>query len=434
MRKYAFTVAAGIVALALTGPTHAVPRSHVPVAQDKSTAPVEAPPRVFLSDGRDLANLKKRAKSGDRKVVEELKKLRALADKALEAAPVSVVHPKPIPAPSGDAHDYVSLSIYSWPDPTKKDGLPYVTRDGVRNPEAKKYDADLLATTSKNAQTLALAYYLTDDERYAKRAAELLRVWFLDPAKRMNPNMNFSGFVPGRNKGAGQGLTDARNLNLVVDAVGLLQHSKAWTKADQSGMENWYREFLRWLLTSELGTKEAKTKNNHATWYDVDVVTMSLFTGQKAEAKAVLEKVKAARIATQIEPDGSQPLELKRTNSFDYSLFNLEALFNLATLGDRGGVDLWHYRAADGRGIRKAFDFMVPYATGTEKWTHPQKDKIRYELMVPFLRRAANAYRDQKYEQKIGQVPGANSALLLTDLLYPAHSGKEELPASQGKR
>jgi hypothetical protein len=423
MRKFLFTATAGIVALALTGPTPAARRQPVPVAKARSKGPVEPPPRVFLFDGRDLSNVKKLAKTGDRKVVAEVKKLRALADKALKVAPVSVVHAKPLPAPSGDAHDYVSLSIYSWPDRTKRKGLPYVTRDGVRNPDAKKYDADLLVRMASNVQTLALAYYLTDDQRYALHAARLLRVWFLDPASRMNPNMNYAGFVPGRDKGKGKGMTDARNLNLVVDAVGMLERSRSWTKSDQSGMESWYRRFLHWLLTSELGRKEANTRNNHATWYDVDVVTMALFTGQKATARGVLEKVKARRIATQIKPDGSQPLELARTKSFDYSVFNLEALFNLATLGDHAGVDLWHYPARDGRGIRKALDFLVPYTTGEKKWTHPQKDKIRYQLMVPFLRRAAKAYRDRKYEQIIGRVPDGRKALLLTDLLYPAVSG-----------
>ena len=35
---------------------------------------------------------------------------------------------------SGDIHDYMSLSIYSWPDPEKKDGLPYIIKDGETNP------------------------------------------------------------------------------------------------------------------------------------------------------------------------------------------------------------------------------------------------------------------------------------------------------------
>src|SRR5262249_9194382 len=116
--------------------------------------------------------------------------------------------------------------------------------------------------------------------------------------------------------------------------------------------------------------------------------------------------------------------ELTRKDSFNYSLFNLEPLFHLATLGERTGVDLWRYHTKDGRGIRKALDFLVPYATQKKKWTHPQQAPIPYSEMAALLRRAARAYHDRKYEQAIGQLPGGTRNLRLVDrLLYPL-SGK----------
>jgi hypothetical protein len=196
-------------------------------------------------------------------------------------------------------------------------------------------------------------------------------------------------------------------------------------RADQKGIEGWYGGFLGWLQTSELGKKESNTSNNHATWYDVDVATLALFTGKAATAKTVLQQVKARRIATQINPDGEQPAETSRVQSFHYSLFNLEAFFDLATLGQQAGVDLWHYQGEKGRSIRKALDFLVPYATGKKKWPHPKATDFRYEWMVALLRRAANAYGEPKYEQAISQVPGGAAGLekppsAPTDLIYPA--------------
>ena len=135
----------------------------------------------------------------------------------------------------------------------------------------------------------------------------------------------------------------------------------------------------------------------------------------------VLEEAKTRRIAAQIEPDGRQPLELKRTRSFDYSLYNLEALFALATLGEPVGVDLWTYRTPDGRGIRKALDWPIPYATGEKHWSYDQITRPKTGKMAALLRRAANAYHAPRYEERIGELTDDGGSDL-TDLLYPPAS------------
>jgi hypothetical protein len=388
-----------------------------PVARPEPPAE-PAPPRIFQSDGRDLAKVKQRLAAGDKQVAAAVAKLREQADKQLKTEPLTVVN-KPKAPPSGDKHDYVSMAPYWWPDPDKPDGLPYVRRDGKVNPERDKYDAPLLGKMSGAVSTLALAYYLTGEEKYAGHAATLLRVWFLDDKTRMNPNLNHGQFIPGVNEGRGNGIIDSVGLLPVVDAVGLLEGSRSWTKEDQAGMREWFREYLKWLRTSKNGKEEAAAANNHGTWYDVQVATYALFVGGEEEAvKKLLEECKTTRIARRIEPDGKQPLELKRTKAFDYSIVNLRALFALATLGDRVGVDLWRYETKDGRSIRKALDWLVPYATGEMKWEHEQITPLRGAALAPLLRRAAVAYKEESYEKLIEKLPGRPD--LGTDgLLYP---------------
>lgn len=65
--------------------------------------------------------------------------LKTEADKLLDSQALSVMMKEKTPA-SGDKHDYMSQARYYWPDPTKPNGLPYINRDGVSNPELNKLE------------------------------------------------------------------------------------------------------------------------------------------------------------------------------------------------------------------------------------------------------------------------------------------------------
>jgi len=336
-----------------------------------------------------------------------LAKLERDAQKALTSGPFSVVT-KTVTPPSGDKHDYMSQAPYFWPDPKSPNGLPYIRRDGERNPEIDKITDHRVKDQMEAAvETLALSYHLKHDEVYAEKAAQLLRAFFLNPETRMNPNLQFGQGIPGINTGRGIGLIETRGLTRVVDAIGSLAGSKAWTTADQKGMQTWFAEFLQWMLESKNGRDEAAAKNNHGTYYDVQVVSFALFLGKKELARSVLEAARSKRIAVQIEPDGRQPLELARTKAWSYSVGNLEGLMLLAELGERLGVDLWHYQTSDGRSIRKALDFLAPFATGEKKWTFQQLGDWPPQMLFPLIRRASSHYKDERFRVLLSKIPAA---------------------------
>ena len=338
-------------------------------------------PRVFLLDAKEKPHLAK---------------LEQDARKALTAGPFTIVN-KQVTPPSGDKHDYMSQAPYWWPDPKTPNGLPYIRRDGERNPEIDKISDDRMKDRMQDAvETLALAYYYTRKEEYAAKATELLRVFFLNPETRMNPNLEFAQGIPGINTGRGIGLIETRGLTGVVDAIGLLNSSKSWTASDQQGMRTWFAEFLRWMLDSKHGRDEAAAKNNHGTFYDVQVVSFALFVGNTDLAKRVLLEARKKRLAAQIEPDGRQPLELERTRAWHYSVFNLEGLMSLARLGENVGIDLWNYNTRDGRSIRRALEFLVPFARGDQKWPYQQLGEWQPQILFPLIRRAAPHYKDLK--------------------------------------
>ena len=343
------------------------------------SASAQTNPRVFILDAKQLAP--------------DLVKLERDARKALTSGPFSVTSKATTP-PSGDKHDYMSQAPYFWPDPNRPNGLPYIRRDGERNPEIDKItDHRVLDQIESAVETLALAYHSTRNEEYAAKAAALLRVFFLDPATRMNPSLQFAQAIPGLNTGRGIGLIETRGLTRIVDAIGLLAGSKAWTASDQKGMEQWFAKFLQWMLESKNGRDEAAAKNNHGTFYDVQVVSFALFLGKTDLAKSVLETAKTKRIAVQIEPDGRQPLELARTRAWSYSVGNLDGLMRLARLGENVGVDLWNYETRDGRSIRKALEFLQPFASGEKKWSYQQLGEWPPQILLPLIRRAETHYQ-----------------------------------------
>ena len=374
-----------------------------------SAASAKAPdtPRVFLADPRGLAETRQRIRSGEKTFDAALRELEEDARKALGAGPFSVTT-KAVTPPSGDKHDYMSQAPYFWPDPSKPDGRPYIRRDGERNPEINKItDHREMDRMVDAVSTLALAYYLKGEEAYAAKAAVLLRAWFIDPQTRMNPHLEYGQFIPGVNTGRGIGLIETRGLTRVADAVGLINGSKAWGRADRRGIADWYDKFLRWMLESRHGRDERAAKNNHGTYYDVQVVSYALFLGRRDFAKRVVEEARAKRIAAQIEPDGKQPLELARTRAWSYSVGNLDGLVTLAELGERVGVDLWNYRTQDGRGIRRALEYLYPFAVGERKWPHRQLGEWPPQMLFPVMRRAGARYGDEQFAALTRKIPAA---------------------------
>lgn len=259
-------------------------------------------------------------------------------------------------------------------------------------------------------ETLALAYYFKSNEAYAAKAVQLLRAWFLDSATKMNPNLQYAQAIPGVNTGRGIGLIETRGLTRIVDAVGLLKGSKALTEADRRGLKDWFSKFLQWMFESKHGRDEAAAKNNHGTYYDIQTASFALFLGKKELAANIIQTAKAKRIAAQIEPDGRQPLELARTRAWSYSVGNLQGLMLLATLGENVGVDLWTYETKDGRGIRKALEYLVPFALGEQKWPYQQLGEWQPQMLFPLLRQAATKYQDQQYRALILKMPELDSA------------------------
>ena len=318
------------------------------------------------------------------------------ADRTL-GKPLYSVMSKTLTPDSGDKHDYMSFGPYWWPDPKKEDGLPFINRDGEVNPASRdsRSDRPKLSALTDELKILSMAYYLSEDDKYAERGAALINTWFLDKQTRMNPNLNYGQAIPGRTKGRGIGIIETRKLDKIVDALILFSGSKEFTDDIIRGTKKWLNDYLTWLLTSKNGQDEAKTKNNHGTWYDFQVAALALYCDRKDDALTVFKRVDSLRIPKQIKEDGSQPHELARTRSFDYSKMNIQGFLQLARLAEHLDFDLWN---SNEKRLLKAILFLEPYSNEEMKWPHKQIKTIRVESLFMVLKLAA-PYKNKKIDQ-----------------------------------
>jgi beta-glucosidase len=396
-------------AVAPRAPAPALPPNPIPSLPSAST------PQLLTIDAAHLASVRESLGRGETQYQSARTALESDANVALRVEPMSVVN-KPVTPPSGNKHDYMSQAPYWWPDPSKRNGRPYIRRDGVRNPEIDRItDRKNLERLADSVSTLGLGFYFTGREEYAQHAAQLVRVWFLDPATRMNPNLKFGQGIPGRDDGRAAGIVETRFLPEIIDGVMLLQRSAPWSAADDAAFTEWMRKYLAWLLESPLGRAENRRGNNQETWYDVQVAALAIYTGQPEVARTNFEGAKAD-IREEFEPDGRQPRELARTRAWDYSVFNLTAFVELAEIAKRVGVDLWNYTSADGRSLRKGIDFLIPFATGEERFTYQQISEFRPTALYSILRRAAAGLNEPRYRDVAEQIGGGTPR---TDLTVP---------------
>jgi len=339
-------------------------------------------------EGKEDPNLPPEAKGIAKKIVKE-------ADKRVGKPVITITENENLQA-SKDPHDYFSTARYYWPDPSKPDGLPYIRKDGETNPEHHEVsDEKKLNEMIHAVEYLALAYHLTGNEKYGTEAARFLRGFFLDPATRMNPNMNYSQSVPGGAEGRGSGVIDSREFMRIADFLVLISKSSSWSDQDRSAMKAWWTEYAQWLQTSKIGLEEKKAPNNHGAVYDVQLAAVLVMAEKEDEAKKVLGESLPARLDSQITPEGKQPRELARTKSWSYSCFNLKNICKGAVMARSLGIDLWSHEGEGGRGsLRKAMLYLVPFLKNPEEWSEKQITKFDSKEARVWLNDGAVVYDD----------------------------------------
>jgi hypothetical protein len=280
------------------------------------------------------------------------------------------------PRSAGGKHDFFSEGDYWWPDPKNPDG-PYIQRDGMTNPDNFVEHRRAMVRLSLIVPTLAAAYKITNERKYADHAAAHLRAWFSDADTRMNPNLQYAQAIKGRFTGRGTGIIDTLHLVEVARAAGQIDLKAA----DLAGVKGWFAAYIEWLTTHPYGIAERDAKNNHGTCWCTQVAAFAQLAGNREQTDYCRNRYKTVLIPNQEAPDGSFPLEMARTKPYGYSLFNLDAMAILVQTLTTPEDNLWKWQLPDGRGMAKAVAFMAPFIADKKSW--PKPPDVMYDKEWP---------------------------------------------------
>ncbi|MGH7951328.1 MAG: alginate lyase family protein [Limisphaerales bacterium] len=299
----------------------------------------------------------------------------------------------------GGPNDFYSNGDYWWPNPKTKNGLPYVKHDGESNPNNFNKHRECIWQLRDAVTALGAAYKITGDDRYVQKAVVLLRVFFLDPRTRMNPNLQYAQAIPGVSKGRGIGIIDTLHLIEIPKAIEAMEKSPAFPPDVLAGLKKWFADYVEWMTTSKNGHDEANTKNNHAVAFWLQVAVFSQFTGDEKHLAECRRRFKEVFVPKQMAADGSFPRELARTKPYGYSIFQLDNMATLCQVLSTPQDDLWNFQLPDGRGIRKAMEFLYPFLADKSSW--PRKPDVQawngWPAREPSLLFAGLAFGNQKY-------------------------------------
>lgn len=281
----------------------------------------------------------------------------AKADSCLRLPPYIVTNKKWSYAE--DNHYYCTMAPYWWP--VEKDGkIVYEGRDGKVNPASNDLDKYKIDYMASRMQYFSLAYFFTGKTKYFKAFRNQMDAWFINKRTYMYPNFEYAQIVPGQNenRGRGVGILEGHPFNTVLDAYRLVSTKKPFNKKRRDAITKWFTDLGDWMEASDLGIIDSKANSNQGVSYDITLLNISLFVGNKTRADRIVKDFPSKRINKQIAADGKQQEELKRTKAFMYSVYNLGFFVDFIRLADAAGYDLYKDNSVR---INKSFEYLLPF-------------------------------------------------------------------------
>lgn len=265
-----------------------------------------------------------------------------------------------------DTHHYVSIAPYWWPN---DDGV-YIKKDGIANPEFEKYDSPKIDKLNQRLRSLSIAFYFTGDERFYKSFIEQLNVWFLDVNTYMYPELLYAQLIPGNNNvGRPTGLIDAYRFTTTIESIRLVHSVRMLDRAMDKAIIAWFRKLRSWILNSSYWIEIKDDNNNITTAIDVLLYDISLFVGDKKTEKAIYNSFAIKRLHRQIDDEGKQPAELKRSKALSYSVYNLSHYIDFSILAESNHQPFYEKHK---KMIDSAFIYLFNFKDNREQFQYKE--------------------------------------------------------------
>ena len=312
-----------------------------------------------------------------------------LANKWLPEPPQTITSFRSPRSPGGP-HDFFSEADYFWPNPANPAG-PYKEIDGRSNPDNFQEHRKAMIRLSQAVPALTAGFLLTRRTDYAHAAAAHLLAWFVTPETRMNPNLEYSqGVRNGGPTGRSYGIIDTLHLVEVARAATFLKTTMK--PADYAAVQQWFREYLGWMKSSEKGQKERDATNNHAIAWALQAAEFARLAGDELTRQEVRTRFETVQLPAQEAPDGSFPRELHRTKPYGYSIFQFDIAtalgWSLGILAPASGPAAKTGRLSFGQPVAagpsgsttdagakaalcRGAAFLYPYLADKSRWPYP---------------------------------------------------------------
>lgn len=268
--------------------------------------------------------------------------------------------------------------------------------------------ARALRDLSATVATLCAAFFLTADERYARRAAEHVRASLLTPATRLEPSFDHAGCAPGTAIGTPDGIVDLVPLAELSRALVFLVDSPSLSPTDQAGLQQWFKAAYIWLNTNRTaGLARDKPDHRGSAWLLL-ASAFARYTRDELAVGACRQLFRKPTLRHQIRPDGVFPQEVSTADPYRNTLFNFDLLTGACQLLHSALDPLWSFELIDGIGLRVVAAYLYPLIDRPGRWPYPADATDFRELprRRPALLFTGRAYDRPEYVALWQKLPG----------------------------